>query len=463
MPDAMIELDISTPWEPGRAAGVPVGRRGRRRVAGVAGMLAVAVLVLGASAAGRGLAPVYHADFQVLTLDGAGGRFFMTRYPMGGGGRQVLEAVAAGDGRLLWRRDLGGGESFAAVTDRVVLLQSHEGDEGGDDGGGGLIALDAASGAERWERARARFAGLAGGRVLVEDRAWPREEVGFDPAYGDPEDPSVALPMLPHHERYLALEQPTGGVAWSVETPPGTLPSLDVRDYPEVLGLTDLDADGVLRVRDPVTGALRATYRLDARGPVARHQDGVPGQEVVFPAGGRGADVYDRASGRRLWHWDGPDAAYNGPYPCLGDRYCVFDGAGTAVLDAATGAPVRRIDRYAGLLDGAGERMVLYAQGIVGYHPNDVAAFAGPGAAVAWRLDGWFVAGGYGTARAPGGYFVWHPLGRTDSMVGRLDPRDGTVRVFGVADNFYGSPQCVATAGRVACLAIGAVYVWRLP
>jgi hypothetical protein len=35
--------------------------------------------------------------------------------------------------------------------------------------------------------------------------------------------------------------------------------------------------------------------------------------------------------------------------------------------------------------------------------------------------------------------------------------------VIGRAADFYGSPQCVAVADRLACLAIGVLSVWRLP
>jgi hypothetical protein len=81
--------------------------------------------------------------------------------------------------------------------------------------------------------------GGPGGRlVLVYDLAWPDEPQAFDTSYGDPEDRSVALPMLPHHERYLALELATGRVVWTVETPPGSVSSLALTRSSVVTGLT---------------------------------------------------------------------------------------------------------------------------------------------------------------------------------------------------------------------------------
>ncbi|MFG2037000.1 PQQ-binding-like beta-propeller repeat protein [Dactylosporangium sp. NPDC048998] len=459
MPEAIIELDISTPWEP---VPRPAGRWRRRRWGLGALVLAAAASLLTTGAAPRDLEPLYSTDFQVLSFQAAGGRFLVSRY-QAGGGQPVIEALDARLGTVLWRRTTENDEAFVTLTERIALVQIERADEDGEYAGR-LVALDAATGAQLWERPRARIAGLAGGRVLANDLAWPDEPEGFDPAYGNPDDPAVALPLLPHHVRYVALEPETGAEAWRAESPPGTVPSLFFSDYPWVTRLSELDAAGVLRERDLATGAVTGTYRLDWSGAIAGHQAGTPGQEVVWRAGGTGADVYDRASGRLLWHRPGPAPAYNGPYPCLGDRYCLFYEDGTDVLDAATGARLWRADGYTSMLDAATGRLLLYREVAGEFRPVDVAAFDARTGAVAWHQRGWLLASGYvmrmGAARD---YFVWRPVGNTDAVIGRLDPRGGTVEVIGRAANFYGTPVCAATAGRLACLAIGVLHVWALP
>jgi hypothetical protein len=249
-----------------------------------------------------------------------------------------------------------------------------------------------------------------------------------------------------------------------MEDPPGTLPGLDMVEYPQIRGLSELDGHGVLRMRDPASGAVSGEYHLDLTGVVARHQPGLPGQEVVWPAGRGGPVVFDLASGRRLWQSAGDSPAYNGPVPCLRVRYCLFGDSGTDVLDADTGAVVWRANGYGALLQDTGDRLLMYRQVSDDYHPDDVTAFgADRDGAVAWHRQGWLIAGGYFNAIHAPGFFVWRPISNTDAIIGRLDPRNGSVEVIGRAPDFYGSPQCTATADRVACLAVGVLYVWRLP
>ncbi|GAA4246616.1 hypothetical protein GCM10022255_018670 [Dactylosporangium darangshiense] len=459
MPEAMIELDVSAPWEPPDERG---GRAGLGlRVVAVLALLAGACLALPAREASRDLEPLYTADSQVLSLDAAGGRLVVSRYQQGGG-PPIIEAIDARSGKVLWERPTEVDQSFVALAGEVALLQVERADEHGVYTGK-LIALDTGNGAVRWEREKTRIAGVAGRLVIVEDQAWPDEDQGFDPAYGDPEDPSVTLPLLPHHERRVGLDAGDGRVVWSIDTPPGVVGSLGYADYPGILEFSELDASGVLRVRDLATGGVAATYRLDGAGAVASHQRGVDGQEVVWRAGGHGAEVYDRVSGRRLWQWSGGGAAYEGPYACLPDRYCVFGESGTDVLDPGSGARLWRASGYAAMLAAVGERLLLYRQSVEVFHPDDVTAYDSRTGATAWHRKGWQLASGM--FRRPGspGYYVWQPIGNTDAIVARLDPSSGGVELVGRARDFYGSPQCAETDGMLACLAIGTLYVWELP
>jgi outer membrane protein assembly factor BamB len=416
---------------------------------------------LGGAGAEHRLDPLYSAEFQVLAIDAAGGRVIVHRYQRAGA-EPMVEALDARDGRVLWQRPRQGDESYAALTERTALVQTERTDVDGVFSGW-LQAYDAEGGASLWRREDVRFVGLADGLVVVQEQAWPGEDDGFDTSFGNPDDPAAALPQVPHHERYLGLDERTGAPRWTVELAPGTVAGIDMADYPRIGGLSELGTDGVLRVRDVATGAVGGQYRLSFSGVVARHQTGLPGQEVVLAAGRGGAEVFDRASGRRLWRWSGQWPAYNGPVPCLRVHYCVFGEDGTDVLDAATGAVLWRVDGYAGLLHDTGDRLLMYRQVPGEYHPDDVAAFDGDGGALLWHRQGWFLAGAYFPPSVGSGYFVWHPTSKTDAVIGRLDPGDGSVRVIGRAPDFYGSPQCTATGDRLACLAVGVLYVWPLP
>ncbi|MEU7873828.1 PQQ-binding-like beta-propeller repeat protein [Dactylosporangium sp. NPDC049140] len=463
MPDAIIELDVSAPWEPPERPGAAVARRRRSRWRGLAGaaVLGLVAVLPGGADLRPGLDPLYSADFQVLALDAAGGRIIVYRY-QSAGADPLTEALDARTGALLWRRPGEADESYAAFTDRAAFVQVERADA---DGAytGHVSAYDAGTGRDLWRRDMVRFTGLAGGLLVVQEQAWPDEDDGFDDSYGNPDDSSVALPRLPHHERYLGLDQLTGALRWTAELAPGTESGFDTSGYPGLDGLRELDRDGTLRIRDLRTGEVTGRYHLDFSGAISRHQAGLPGQEVVLAAGRNGSDVFDLASGRRLWRWSGEAPAWNGPVPCLRVHYCVFGDSGTDVLDAATGAVLWRARGYTALLSDTGDRLLMYRQISDEYHPDQVTAFAVDGdGAVAWDRRGWYVANGYFVAGRSPGFFLWRPISNTDAIIGRLDPEDGSVRVIGRAPDFYGSPQCTATADRVACLAIGVLYVWPL-
>ncbi|MFI5907429.1 PQQ-binding-like beta-propeller repeat protein [Dactylosporangium sp. NPDC051541] len=463
MPDAIIELDVSAPWEPPEQPGSVTARRQRRwrRAALAIAVFAAAALLPGGAADGHGYDPLYTAEFQVLAVDAVAGRIVVHRYAAVGSD-PVAEALDAATGRVLWSRPGRSDESYTGLTERVALVQTERTDTSGVYTGF-LLGVDAATGRDRWRRDNVRLVGLAAGAtVVVQEPAWPDEDDGYDQSYGNPDDASVALPPLPHHERYLGLDESTGAPKWSIDLPPGTLPRFDYRDYPRISGFAELAPDGSLRVRDLATGAVTEEHRLALGGVVAQHYAGLPGQEVVLAAGRDGASVYDWATGRRLWRWTGALPAYNGPVPCLRERYCVFGDDDTAVLDGASGSVLWRVRGYTALLRDLGDRLLMFRQVANEFHPDDVAAFDGATGDVLWHRQGWFLASGYFFPRALGSY-VWKPTSNTDAVVGELDVADGSIRVIGRAPDFYGTPQCTATATRVACLAVGVLYVWRRP
>jgi hypothetical protein len=96
---AVIELDLSPPWEPPEAPAPRLGR-GRRWLAAVlVGVLALGLLVAGAPVRGDG--PTFQIEHQVLSVYTAGGRLFVGRFAMGGAST-LLEAYSLRDGTPLW-------------------------------------------------------------------------------------------------------------------------------------------------------------------------------------------------------------------------------------------------------------------------------------------------------------------------------------------------------------------------
>ncbi|UWP85344.1 PQQ-binding-like beta-propeller repeat protein [Dactylosporangium fulvum] len=464
VPDGMIELDLTVPWEPPEASHPPRVRAARRWIA----LAAVALVIAGMVAAS---VPRTSTD-PVLTIDGVrvlnaavrGGRVIVELYQPEGAGRRV-EVLSLRDGTRLWSMGLGIDQHLTFLTDNVMALTA-------DLPAGSphtLTVLDAATGERLWQRTRLSYLGQAAGRILAEDRTGVADEplivadlAGEIPTY---------LTMEQHDQRYLALDERTGATVWEVRVPKGSVADFnwfDAHSGPTVM--SELSPTGVLRLRDLGTGAVIATHQLDwsgtissftTGGPLLRSGTALPDQVLIDTVGERGTDVYDRATGRLLWHWQ--DNHSNGrddgsPYPCTAELFCRREESGLTAVDPRTGARLWHLDRYNGVLDHAGDTLVVGVWG-PGGNAQPVATVDARTGRVVRELEGWEL-----TAGLPGSRLVvWKPADDRTAVLGVADPRSGRITVFGRVARWHGRPDCFQDRGMFACVIDGALSVWRLP
>ncbi|GGM74741.1 PQQ-binding-like beta-propeller repeat protein [Dactylosporangium sucinum] len=456
MPEPMIELDLTAPWEPGESAGPPPNRRRARRVAGAGIVAVVAAGVLTAAGPARADTPVFALDYQVTGVHLAGGRVFAGRYKPAGAG-QELEALDARTGRLLWSLPMEQHEYLRSVTAGVVVLVQERGAP--EDGVTDLAVHDAATGARLWQRTAVRVLGRFGGRVLIEEVTGGTRDARTV-VVTELADDGGGIRNQPPEQReqhLLALDERTGAPAWRIDVPKGNLLSFEFGGSWEVLrSMAELTPAGELRQRDPRDGTVTKTDRLDWSG-AASWFDVSGGEVVVYPVGAVGGDVYDRVSGRRLWHWQDL-GHFGGLGTCAPGLYCVQDQDGTTAVDQRTGQTRWRVQQYNSILGLTEHAMIMTV-----WEPPDLAP--GPIAAVDTRtgrpttvLEGWFAIQPSGA-----GVLVWKPVGQREAVLARLDPATGRVQVFGRPQDWFGRPECVAEGDTLACVAVGGLTVWRLP
>ncbi|GAA0722671.1 PQQ-binding-like beta-propeller repeat protein [Dactylosporangium roseum] len=464
MPDAIIELDLSTPWEPPDPPPSPRRRAYRRWLAfAVVGLVAAGVL--GAAAPGRDTGPVLSVDQPVLSIGLSARRIIVSRYEQAA---PVVEALDVRDGGRLWSRPVSRGQHVGFVTEHVVALLTESGDENGTTQT--LTALDAATGERLWERSRIQVAGRTPGRFLVEDMTGVTRDDRVMTITDDAQDAPVNAPAEQYEQRYRALDERTGAEIWSFDVPEGSVTSFDWESgYWAIKGISELSPAGVLRFRDVTTGAVTVTHRLDWSGTISGFAVGTAlpgiagtagGQVLLYAAGERGADVHDLRTGRRLWHWEAKDSrTYHGLFPCAGDLYCVWDSNGTDALDAHTGQPVWHVDRYNIVLQRGNGTLLLGRWDEKGPFSSIAATVDGRTGRVLRRYEGWYLLQSQGI----GPLVVWRQADGRGALLGVLDARSGRVTVFGRATDWFGSPACVAAGDDLVCSGVGGLTVWKLP
>jgi outer membrane protein assembly factor BamB len=304
--------------------------------------------------AGRSLQPSWKGDVGSPVVFAnpviAGGRVFL------GSDAGRLTARNAGDGRQLWAFQTGESLRGApAVADGLVVTG------GGVDGG--IYALDAATGQQRWQ-------------VTTPDRL----TVYTTPSIVDGVVYAATGPTQDRSDTVLALDAATGRQLWATDVGTDVFAGPAVGEGIAVVGNAD---DGELIALDAATGARRWTYTrehdyfiggasivdgtvyavttdgdgggsllaLDATNGTLRwensaHGDGqgstpaVYGDLVIAGSHGLGfVAAYDRTTGQAVWHY-GVDGAVSASVLVSDDGY-VIGGSQLDrrvwALDAATG------------------------------------------------------------------------------------------------------------------------------
>ncbi|MEU7873830.1 PQQ-binding-like beta-propeller repeat protein [Dactylosporangium sp. NPDC049140] len=462
------DLGGGEPWAP------PETPRPRRRLSGPprwVAAVAVAAVAAGlpvTSAAAAG--PVLHLASGALTTALGGGRIYVTRF--GGEGPHRLEVYGEGGARL-WGTDLSDSQLLMFADDDAALVSVRLPDN---PALATVTALDPRTGAQLWQRAGVSVAGRLPGRTMLVDTS---RRVTL-PAGADPQ----AQPR--EANQLVTVDSRTGAPVWSLAVPVNAVVAFG-RGGNTPFDLTSfsvLDPDGTLRGYDLATGAVARTDRLEpglsGLGSLLTGEDGdagPPGARAgqVRISTDRGDDVYDRASGRMLWHAaPGPPVlgtfvnlgntgqAAIGQWPlsgCAPGLWCRLDGAGLVAYEARTGRQAWRVDGFTTVLGAGAETVALGALGDNGQSLAAGVIVDARTGAIRSRIDGWHpvVAEGHRIV-------VWRrPDGERVTTLGLLDPGTGRITVFGTGDSWGGMPSCSVDARVVACGVAGELTVWPLP
>ncbi|MFF5226814.1 PQQ-binding-like beta-propeller repeat protein [Dactylosporangium sp. NPDC000521] len=454
MPETVIELDVSVPWQPPEPPALRRGPQGRWIAVAVVLAVTLGLLVSAGPRSGAGL--LYTIDQQILRAQAAGGKLLLARY-QGTDPGPMIEAHSLTGGELLWQRPAEVQQQLVTAGDDVVLLVSE--DRTGDGGSNTFVVLDAATGRDLWTRSHVTFTGTTGDVVVLEEVpterrveiVWPASDADVNRAFAQPE------------RRFLGLSARTGAQVWAVTVPQGSDMNVIYADmYRSRLDRLDvLSRAGQLTRWDTRTGRVRATHQLAWSGVSAMFDAGwhddtgrAADRVVVHPDGSPGAQVYELPTGRLLFRW--PGAQGSGLFRCATDLFCAGDGDGMDAYDSTTGRHRWHLDEQTQVLGMAGPRLITGSR----HDPSDpgpVAIVDSRTGTVVKQLPGWHVLTG---GRRP---LLWRSVDMRTALLGELDPATGVVAVFARAENWFGNPECSVDGDALACVVVGGVSVWRLP
>lgn len=457
MPETVIDLGLVEAWEPPEPparAWHPRRWSAPRRLLAVVAIALLACGLLTAAGPAPAAGPLWRIEHQVMSVHAAAGRVYVELFVTAGGGSRV-EAMRASDGAVQWSVSLGVRRHLVFADERVLVLITEPGDD--PRGASAVTVLDAATGRLLWERSKVQLMGLTGGRLVVEDLSQAPEDTAE--RAGEAFDPSINYTPEQIERRYVALVEQTGATAWELTVPTGSVAEFtwSNREYIRLLGLAELSPQGLLRVRDLGTGGVVRSHQLDWSGTISAFSVSEAGQVVVYRAGEHGATVHDLHTGAVVFQWWGEP--YVGLYACAPQRYCVGGERGIAGVDARTGTEIWRLSGYNLVIQERGNRLVLGSYLETPDQAGNLAVVDAVTGAVRRRVTGWQTA----TIRSGDRIIVWRPVSSRSALLGELDPVTGSVAVFGRAGDWYGTPDCVVSGGRMACVAVGELSVWRLP
>lgn len=360
--------------------------------------------------------------------------------------QQWLTAYRLSDGTRLWRvpMPLRGNAGPWTVVDGTLLM----GAEWGAVIPSETVALDLATGAERWRR----LAWLDGVTPAGEALLWTRR-LG-DWTQGE-ERPGTLR----------AVSLATGSERWSVPLPAGT-----VRAYEHDTGWSARRGDGRLRqlvtalpsgevqVRDLDSGRVVRAARIP--GPeTGRRNIEVAAGLVLNHAGRDGVTAYALESLTPLWTLTrATNPREYGPLPCA-NLLCIYgETGGVRALDPRTGRVLWTEQRRWGTLLAADDRLIAVDGQASRAHPRSLMVVDPATGAVLRDLGVWNVLG-----PAPGGgLLAVRPGPQERTWVARLDPETGTYRLLDRLRDVSG--DCQTGSGVLHCRRMnGSIGIWRLP
>jgi hypothetical protein len=464
----VIELDLSSPWEPPEPPRAPLRFRLRTRWLAALTVLAVASVLLVAAGAAPPTGPLYTIEHQVRSVIVADDMLIVSRYREGVTDPR-LEGRRRSDGTVLWSVHTDLQQQYAAVNAKVLLVAQYSSADLGYSST--LTAFETTTGRRLWTLPRMALLGTGRGLIVVEEMIEPDRVVEF-PAGMQPPDPTVNDAGDPQPRHIQVLDERTAAPVWELTAPAGTAVDLawDGR-YPtgRVTGIDQLDPSGLVTRRDIRTGAVTSTHQLDWSGVPAMFSSGAswpfgPGaatpaqaRVMVYPDGERGGLVFSLADGRRLFRTD--VAIYDGLYQCAAEVFCASNEHGVAAYDSGTGRPLWRLDRYTQVAAARGDRLVMNTYEEPGSMSGPLGLIDARTGAVTADLAGWRLIDGTAAERI----LLWRAVDERTAILGELNPATGRITVFGRAGDWYGPPECSVAGDTLACVMVGDLTVWRLP
>lgn len=440
----VIELgEVAPLGQPGDALAEPVAgwsAAQRRTAAAVAVLIAVLALVDGAAARPRPMTmAIVATDTRDMILYGSDIQLALS---LGDGpGDRTVAGYSMPDARPLWRVPIAADQVgwLTLTRSSTALVISEEGPSPD----GQSAAVLAGTGRVLYRAGGQLLGLLPGGHVLL----WTSRGGEFGVEAGG--------------RRLVARALATGRAQWSYTAPPGAWLWWDPRDG-DLAAVAVLLPSGRLEMRDLPGGELTAAADLLAPRRPAQPPDGVQiAGDLLLVEGWQGGRVRVTAYGRhrldRRWAVD-MDLASEFVTPCAG-LLCVGSLArGIRVLDPATGDTRWSSDQWS-FVEPVGDYLLagpagarVGGTGLVVLDPRTGRVRA--------DLGNWSPVWPLPAEGAP--IAVRHDLRSSRSWFGRIDARDGRVRVIGVVTGV--TDDCRAGVGWVSCRRPdGGVSVWRLP
>lgn len=447
----MIDLGLAEPWEvPERTVARP---RALRIVFSVVSVLLLASL--GGGGRPETYEPVFRLRGSIQEAALAGDTLaVMTSQPA------RLRAYQISDGHLRWSRDLRSQLTFLAAHRDLLFVTEY----GGMQGAPGLTTvLDARTGRQLWQRTDLWILTRAGDRLVSARSSAP---IGSGERT---EKNGIEL---------SGMDARTGEVVWTRDLPPGTAlaraggalraggapravarsgdglgefiitvsvgsPLPDAADEPSLL--YELGPDGMLHTRDPATGTVIASTRLEVPpGPNLT----IMGRVVLVGQEDGTIWASDLAGGKPLWRSAGSPDPFG---RACGEAICL-DSDRTIMVDPATGVPRYEFSTSASayLADG---RVVLVEQGAQRIRLVDPAT----GHELA-RLAGWSATGMFAGTRlvaARGG--LDEPV-----RIAVVDLRTGRQRIIAQEEPGFHRPTCTGSGHSLVCWNSGSLAVWSV-
>ncbi len=371
-----------------------------------------------------------------------------------------LQAYRMPDGHRVWSRDLPASLAFMSGYRDLLFVTEYDGQAGASSR---TRVLDGRSGRQLWQRTGLWIVAQSGDQ-LVSARSSSPDRFG----------PSVESPVAQGHIELSGLDARTGAVLWSRNLPAGsaltradggcpagrppgggldafTVTASVGSPLPEAAGgcarLYDLGPDGVLHTRDPATGAVIASARLEV--PLGPNLTVVGRVAMVRQRDGT-MWASDVAGGRPLWQ-RAPDQFDGFAGPC-GDAVCLSASDRTFVLDPVTGAQLYELV-LPNTAYGAAGRIVAADRSLLRISLVDPVT----GRRLA-ELEGWSATGMYAGTRlvaAQGGLDGPAWIAVVDLLTGRQ-------RMIARGDRGFLLPTCTGSGNRLLCWNSSSLEVWSV-